>query len=584
MLNWIRWWGLAAFAVLMVIISLLWFLLAPWLVKNSIEELGSEAVGAMVEVDSVSLSLFPAGISLSNLQIADPDAPMKNLFQTDKINVKIEPGPLFWKKIVVDDLSISQVRMGSVRDHSGALKGGRKTSQMMDKIAAFKLPETKDINVKEMVDKANLLTLERLNKLKQMQKEMQQHWKKALNKKELSNNLKTLKSEFNQLQARAKKNKFNLLKDAKKWKKLKKKISAERKKYTELKKKLSLDKKALQKQLALVKKGLADDLRQLMDQVGLGDGSVEGLSKKFLGPKLTPWISRGLALFQNMNMTSATGTKQPTVNYSRKYGKKVFFKDRQPLPDYLLKKLQINGNDSAWALDGKGSDIAFPPWQWSQPAKLSGHLVQLANGENSGKGVSKNLKIANKAGKADFKFYWHWPTEHQMDSKVNMSIQHWRLSHMPLMSVEGGDWVINQGDLSAKLGGRITLEKLNINLVLNIRSPVLSFPENLKDWQKQMASSINQQPEITAKIQVTGSLQDPEIKIKSGLEKIFQNMLKARLQKETAKIKNKMKDALTAKIGDLSNIGNIGQQLSGWQQQLNVGDKGLSDILKGIKF
>lgn len=568
MLNWIRWWGLAVFAILMVVISVVWYLLAPWLVKNSIQELGSEAVGAMVEVDSVSLGLFPPTISLSNLQVADPDAPMKNLFQTDEVTVAVESAPLFWKKIIIDDLTVSQVKLGSDRDHSGALPGGRKTAQLMDNVEAFKLPDIKDVNVKEMVDKADLLTPKRIKKLNEMQKEMQQYWKGALDKKAFDESFKNIKAEFNKLQARAKKNKFNILKDRKKWKKLKKEISEEKKKYTKLKKKLAEDKKALQKQLALVKKGPSDDLNQLMAKVGLGDGGIEGLSEKFLGPKLTPWISKGLALFKNMDLTSGTETKEETtVNYNRKLGDKVYFKDKQNLPDYLLKKLQLDGKDSAWSLEAKGSNLAFPPWQWPHPAKLDARLTQ-----------------PEKAGLANFKLYSNWPSAVKMSTNVDMNIQNWQLTRMPLMSVEGGDWVVNKGKLSAKLMGAITLEKLNIDLSLVIQSPVLSFPENLSGWQKQMATSINQQPEITAKITVTGSLQQPKIHINSGLEKIFQNMLKARLQKETVKIKKQLQDALTAKIGDLSSLGNLDQQMGGWQKQLNVGDKGLSDILKGIKL
>ncbi|HFB66364.1 MAG TPA: TIGR03545 family protein [Aeromonadales bacterium] len=568
MLNWIRWWGLAVFAILMVVISLVWFLMAPWLVKNSIQELGSEAVGAMVEVDSVSLGLFPPTISLSNLQVADPDAPMKNLFQTDEITVAVESAPLFWKKIIIDDLTVSQVKLGSARDHSGALPGGRKTAQLMDNVEAFKLPDIKDVNVKELVDKAELLTPKRIKELNAMQKEMQQYWKGALDKKAFDESLKNIKDEFNKLQARAKKNKFNILKDGKKWKKLKKKISEEKKKYAKLKKKLAQDKKALQKQLALVKKGPSDDLNQLMAKVGLGDGGIEGLSEKFLGPKLTPWVSRGLALFKDMDLTSETRTNdESAITYSRKLGKKVYFKDKQNLPDYLLKKLQLDGKDSAWSLEAKGSNLAFPPWQWPHPAKLDARLTQ-----------------PEKAGLANFKLYSNWPSAVKMRTNVDMNIQNWQLTHMPLMSVEGGDWVVNKGQLSAKLTGAITLEKLNVALSLVIQSPVLSYPENLSGWQKQMAASINQQPEISAKITVTGSLQQPEIHINSGLEKIFQNMLKARLQKETAKIKDQLQDALTAKIGDLSKLGSLDQQMGGWQQQLNVGDKGLSDILKGIKL
>jgi len=55
----IRWWGLAAFFGLILILALAWYFLAPVIIKNSIENLGSEALGAKVEIESVDLTLFP---------------------------------------------------------------------------------------------------------------------------------------------------------------------------------------------------------------------------------------------------------------------------------------------------------------------------------------------------------------------------------------------------------------------------------------------------------------------------------------------------------------------------------------------
>ena len=69
----IRWWGLGVFGVLVVAIGLVWLLVVDGLVKAMIEDKGTAAVGAKVELDAADLTLFPTGLTLTRLQVTNPD-------------------------------------------------------------------------------------------------------------------------------------------------------------------------------------------------------------------------------------------------------------------------------------------------------------------------------------------------------------------------------------------------------------------------------------------------------------------------------------------------------------------------------
>ena len=60
MTKWIRWWGLGTFVVLTAIIGVLWIFFVDGWVKRLIEDVGTEAVGARVELGHADLSLFSA--------------------------------------------------------------------------------------------------------------------------------------------------------------------------------------------------------------------------------------------------------------------------------------------------------------------------------------------------------------------------------------------------------------------------------------------------------------------------------------------------------------------------------------------
>lgn len=90
MKKWIRWEGLGLFIGVVVLFCIFWFLFIDGIVKSMIEKYGSQAIGAKVELGSADLSLFPAGLELKDLQITNPDDPMKNaVFQGQNVKANL---------------------------------------------------------------------------------------------------------------------------------------------------------------------------------------------------------------------------------------------------------------------------------------------------------------------------------------------------------------------------------------------------------------------------------------------------------------------------------------------------------------
>jgi hypothetical protein len=121
MKKWIRWQGLTFFAAILILLFAFWFLLVDALVKRLIEKSGTQMVGARVELAGANLSLFPAGLTLTRLQVTNPDEPMKNAVEIARISCKIDGLNLLRRKIIIEEMSVEGVRLGTARTHSGAL-------------------------------------------------------------------------------------------------------------------------------------------------------------------------------------------------------------------------------------------------------------------------------------------------------------------------------------------------------------------------------------------------------------------------------------------------------------------------------
>ena len=109
---------LVLFLVLLVVA--IWLLLDP-LVKWGVEDVGTELVGAKVDLASADVHLFKGSVTLNGLQVTDPAHPMTNLVQAEQIVADVSLAPLLEKKLVLDTVAVRGVRFGTPRKTSGAL-------------------------------------------------------------------------------------------------------------------------------------------------------------------------------------------------------------------------------------------------------------------------------------------------------------------------------------------------------------------------------------------------------------------------------------------------------------------------------
>lgn len=178
MRKWIRWWGIAVFILIILLVLGVWYLLADRIIANNIEKSGEFIIGAKVEVGKANLTIIPLGIALNNLQVANPNSPMQNLIEVDNIRFHLDGKYLFERKIIIKDMVIEGLKFNTKRERSGEIKGAKPLTAKRA-IDNFILPVLDLSKLKTFVEQEELQTIDGLNVVSKDIIRIEKEWKVA---------------------------------------------------------------------------------------------------------------------------------------------------------------------------------------------------------------------------------------------------------------------------------------------------------------------------------------------------------------------------------------------------------------------
>jgi uncharacterized protein (TIGR03545 family) len=118
----LRWKAIVPLTLILVLCGIAWWLYSDKLLERSIEQMGADLIGARVDLEEADLSLGEARVRLVGLAAANPNSPMRNLFEAREIIADFRVSPLWRKKVLIEQASIRGVRFGTERSESGELE------------------------------------------------------------------------------------------------------------------------------------------------------------------------------------------------------------------------------------------------------------------------------------------------------------------------------------------------------------------------------------------------------------------------------------------------------------------------------
>jgi len=113
--------GLAIFVAVVALIGGFNLLRLDSIIKSILQDQASLAVGARVDIGDLKFSPFGLDIEIRNLRVADPDEPMRNIFEARNVTLDLAALPLLRRKFVVQRLKAEDIVWATPRQTSGGL-------------------------------------------------------------------------------------------------------------------------------------------------------------------------------------------------------------------------------------------------------------------------------------------------------------------------------------------------------------------------------------------------------------------------------------------------------------------------------
>ncbi len=580
MKKWLRWQGIIVFGVVSCIIFIFWIFLVDTIVKRYIEKAGTKVVGAKVELADADVRLFPPGLTLTNLQVTNPDSPMSNAVEAGRIDFSPDVLNLLKRKIIIDTMAIEGVRFNTSRKASGAVvsqeqekaPSGTQTDSPSAEpgLPSIQIPDIKDILGREK--------LESLDQAQKLQKEINAAKVAWQNRLADAPDQKT----FEQYQARAEK----LQKDAKgisgaltvaqDLKKLQNDVSKDLEELSALQKDFKQDTSTLKKKLDQLKSAPQKDIDRILNTYNFSADGLGNFSQLLFGDKITGRVQKAIFWYGKLKpfleKAGPSEKKEVEVTPDRSQGVNVRFKEEDPLPDLLAKLVHVSMIIPAGDMEGKIQQL-------TSDQQLLGMPLEFNFSGDSLEGI-QSIMIE---GTLD-----HVQPNNSRD-RVTVAVKQYRIKDLNLSQSEDLPIVLKNGLAHLNLFASLQEDMLDVDVKLILDAVALESGKEVDGNRLQQAlnDALADVSSFSINAEVTGPLDNYNVKITSDLDRVLKNAVGKQIKdlsdefqdKLRAGIQNKIKGPLGEATGSMSGLDNINQEIA---SRLKLGNDVSSSLIKGL--
>ena len=183
-----------------LVLGIITYLFIDRWIESGLELVGESFTGAKVEIDDLSVSLFPLGIEFVRLQVADPNDTWKNVFETGKVRARVDAGQLLRGKYIVETVEVTNLILGTKRTTDGSIPKPPESSTrgVMSTVASSLVNEAaqapvfdlsklkKELKIDSLLDVHSFRSIQHIDTLKKQVESASQQWQATLTEFEQS--------------------------------------------------------------------------------------------------------------------------------------------------------------------------------------------------------------------------------------------------------------------------------------------------------------------------------------------------------------------------------------------------------------
>lgn len=577
-----RWWGVLAFVALLMVIIVPWLLFADALVKVSIERYGTQALGAKVELDRADLSLFPAGLKLTGLQVTNPQEPMKNAIAVARVSMVLDSGMLLRRKVIISEMSLDGVQLNTARKSSGAIKAKTAPTSSDDKASAPPTVSGKNRlnellssqlqmpDVGEIIEREELKTLKLAQSLRTDIQSAAQTWKQKLRQLPDKEKLAQYRQRLKKLKDSKKGGLQQLLGSATDVIAIEKELEQDLNAIKQAMADFQNQGKGFEKRLNNLAKAPMADVKRLKNKYSLSPQGLANLSALLLGNQMGIWIDRVIAWYNRIEPILASRQGPETVKPARGIGLNVRFKETARLPDFLIRRA-----DTAVVL--KNANLSGVVRNITPEQNLLGVPLTF---DFSGQDLQKMGSI-RMDGAIDFSV----PSSSK--STVNLTVENYPLNQASLSANPGLSIELMKAAANLNLDAEIVDNRIFSTLKAGLTSVKLAtdIGQSPNPISRAMAKTLENVNRINATARIDGTFDDYDIQLKSDLDQVLKGSVQKLVQNQAARFEEKLKKEIIASANtplqetrqSYDEYGAIGDELS---SRLNLAQ----ELLGGTKL
>ena len=513
------------------------------LTKMAIEKSATQLVGAKVEFRSLKVDLFKMYITGKGLQVTNPDNTMKNLFEVDRIAFKINPFAALESKLVIDEASIENVRIGTSRKYDGKIikksKSKNKDKKEEKKIDFssfnFNIDDKKIFNtdINEMLKKldvdkylkGDLKSIQAINKMKDEGTEIYQKWYKSISETKYDKDIITIANDIKKINLNYKVDPSSITKiqeDIQTIMKAKQKAESIYKDFNTKRSEFESDYKKVENNIKELDKIIKEEFNEILSKLNLKGISFNDIGNLIFSDTVmkninlaTYWFYKIRKYIPEKKGEVKDKNKKKEKKIERKFGERgydVYFVDKTSYPDFHIKKIKLS-------VSGEGSDIKDFPY-------VSGTIYDIVSNQDL---IDKPLTLELEATIPSLKDF-NVKANISYDRRDEKSIDTYdiKIKNIPIENIEFGgiyglpkklkksdalsSGVLKVGDDIFQLKFDIDLE--NISFEYDETQQLNEFSKILKDIFLSIKS-------LKLNVDFVYENEKPSLKIASNLDKIL---------------------------------------------------------------
>jgi uncharacterized protein (TIGR03545 family) len=538
--RWIRWQGLVAFLVLAALLGAFWFLAAGRLVVMAIEKAGTELVGAKVELDAADVTLFPLGLHLKRLQVTDPDRGMENAVEVAEVEVSLDAVNLLRRKVIVDTLDLSGIRLHTPRTVSGALPGREEQGATAPGTSSgFELPSLAIPDVEAILAGEELESLAEIERLKAEIQAIQDGWRQRLETLPDQGRFAEYRARIEALRKGGAGGIQGVLQKGGEVKALQEELRRDREAVAAALRDSQDTLGSVKARIAAAKTAPLADLERIREKYSLSPEGMAHLTRLLLGGKIAGSVDTALAWYRRLaplyaqarGRTGATGPE--VVKPLRAQGVDVRFRERVPVPEFLVRDTHLSLLLDAGEFAGTIRNLTHQQDILGLPTTFTLAGLDLAGiGDAQVDGTLDHVSPGN-------------PKDAFQARVSGFEANGLVLSDAPQLPL-----TLQQGLADFEAEGSVQGEDLSVDLTARLNSADLALGATAGTSRitEAIGSALAGVSEFSLAARIRGTLEQYDVEVRSDLDTVFNDAVGNLVREEAARMEAELKPAILAKV------------------------------------